>query len=152
MHNRPHTIPPVKAPASDDGYLEEMTRAVFQAGFDWEVVRERWPAFRRAFKKFSVARVANFSPDDIDRLLRPDSGIVRNYRKILATVHNATVLLELAREFGAFSHYLRSFDGMGYATLVKDLRKRFKYLGTTGSFVFLYTVGEPVPEWERRHV
>lgn len=139
-------------PDSDDGYLEEMTRAVFQAGFDWELIRQRWTSFRRAFQEFSVERVAYFGPDDIDRLLRPDSGIVRNYRKILATVHNAAVLLELASEYGSFGGYLRSFDGRGYAALVKDLRKRFKYLGTTGSFVFLYTVGEPVPEWERRHV
>jgi 3-methyladenine DNA glycosylase Tag len=149
---RPHTIPPVKVPSGDGGYLEEMTRAVFQAGFDWEVVSDRWPAFRRGFKRCSVEQVARFGPDDVDRLMAPGSGIVRNYRKVLATIHNAATMLELRNEFGSFQGYLRSFDGRGYAALVRDLRKRYRYLGTTGSFVFLYTVGEPVPEWQDRHV
>lgn len=96
--------------------------------------------------------VAYFGPDDIDRLMSPDSGIVRNYRKVLATMHNATVFLDLEREFGSFRSYLRSFDGEGYSALVKDLRRRFRYLGTTGSFVFLHSVGEPVPPWECRQV
>ncbi len=129
-----------------------MTRAVFQAGIDWEVIRQRWPAFRIAFKRFSVAGVAGFGPEDVDRLMRLDSGIVRNYRKILATVHNAVAMLELRKEFGSFASYIRSFDGHGYVPLVKDLKKRFHYLGNTGSFVFLHRVGEPVPEWEARRI
>ncbi len=149
--NRPHYIPPVKVPVNDSGYFEEMTRAVFQAGFDWEVIRQRWQAFRRAFKRFSVRSVAYFSPDDVDRLLRADSGIVRNYRKILATVYNAYAILQVKKEYGSFQAYLRSFDGKGYGALVKDLKKRFHYLGVTGSFVFLYAVGEEVPAWEDRH-
>ena len=138
-------------PADDNGYFEEMTRAVFQAGFDWEVIRQRWPAFRRAFKRFSIKDVAYFSPDNIDQLLRADSGIVRNYRKIQATIHNAAVMLEIEKEHGSFKTYLRSFDGRGYGILVKDLKRRFRYLGVTGSFVFLYAVGESVPSWEDRH-
>ena len=147
---RASTIPPVKEPADDDGYFEGMTRSVFQAGIDWEVIRRRWPAFRKAFKEFSIERVAYFGPDDIDRLLRADSGIVRNFRKINATVHNAAAVLSLQQEFGAFKAYLRSFDGQGYRALVKDMKKRFSHLGDTGAFVFLYTVGEEVPSWEER--
>ena len=149
---KPHVIPPRTVPANDDGYLEEMTRSVFQAGIDWEVIRRRWPAFQQAFKGFSVVEVAHFGPDDLDRLIGAESGIVRNYRKISSTIHNAEVFLDIQGEFGSFWNYLRSFDGRGYATLVKDLKKRFRHLGNTGAFVFLYTVNEKVPEWEERHV
>lgn len=145
-----HTIPPVKAPAGDGGYFEEMTRSVFQAGIDWEVIRQRWPAFRKAFRGFSAERVAHFGPDEIDHLLSAASGIVRNYRKVTATVHNAGELLAVQRQFGSFQAYLRSFDGQGYRALVKDMKRRFRHLGDTGAFVFLYTVGEEVPPWEER--
>ena len=147
---RPHTIPTVKEPADDAGFFEEMTRSVFQAGIDWGVIRRRWPAFRKAFGEFSVERVAYFGPDDIDRLLLADSGIVRNFKKISATVHNAAALLAVQGEFGSFKGYLRSFDGLGYRALVKDMKKRFQHLGDTGAFVFLCTVGEEVPSWEER--
>lgn len=146
-----HSIPPVKAPRDDDGYFEALTRCVFQAGIDWGIIRERWPAFRSAFNGFSIRRVAGFGPDDVDRLMQADSGIVRNYRKIAATIRNATALLDIKQEFGSCRSYLRSFDQAGYRPLVKDLKRRFRYLGDTGAFVFLYTVGEEVPEWEERH-
>jgi hypothetical protein len=31
---------------------------------------------------------------------------------------------------------------------VKDLRKRFKFMGDSGCFIFLYVVGEPVPSYD----
>jgi hypothetical protein len=37
---------------------------------------------------------------------------------------------------------------------VADLRRHFKFLGDTGSYYFLYVVGEPVPpheEWMAAH-
>jgi DNA-3-methyladenine glycosylase I len=149
---RPHEIPLVAVPKDDDGYFEAMTRAVFQAGIDWDVIRQRWPAFRRAFKRFSVKRVAAFGPDDLDTLMGPESGIVRNYRKVAATLHNAAVFLSVHEEFGSFQAYIRSLDGRPYADLVRDLKGRFRYLGDTGAFVFLHGVGEEVPAWQARHV
>ena len=44
----------------DDGYFEELTKAIFQAGFRWQVVREKWPAFQRAFNGFNLEVVARF--------------------------------------------------------------------------------------------
>ena len=78
----------------------------------------------------------------MERLVE-DKGIIRNRRKIKATIHNAQTLLEIEDEFGEFQAYLRSDDD--FEALVKDLRKRFKFLGETGTYVFLYVVGEKVP-------
>ena len=65
-------------------------------------------------------------------------------------MHNGAAFLAIQQEFGSFAAYLRSLDGLGYRGLVKDLKKRFRHLGDTGAFVFLYTVGEKVPSWEER--
>ena len=39
-------IPERKKPVNDDGYLEELTKAIFQAGFSWRVIRDKWPNFQ----------------------------------------------------------------------------------------------------------
>ena len=52
--------------------------------------------------------------------------------------------MAIERETG-FKKYLRSFDD--YAALEKDLKKRFKFLGPSGIYHFLWSVKQPVPEW-----
>ena len=37
--------PPKITPEGDDGYFEELTKAIFRAGFSWPVVRDRWGGF-----------------------------------------------------------------------------------------------------------
>ncbi len=90
-------IPPRVRPEGDSGYLEELTKAIFRAGFSWRVVREKWDAFRRAFDGFNLDRVAAYEAADIARLFN-DPRIVRNRRKITGTVENARRMRELARQ------------------------------------------------------
>jgi DNA-3-methyladenine glycosylase I len=142
-------IPPRKKPADDDGYFEVLTQAVFQAGFSWQVVRDKWANFRRAFDDFDVEAVARYDTRDIDRLVA-DEGIVRNARKIEATIENAQIMRAIIDEHGSFEAYLRSLDGLTYEARRKELAKRFKWLGRTGVFFFLWSVDEPVPDWENR--
>jgi 3-methyladenine DNA glycosylase Tag len=142
-------IPPREVPEGDDGYLEQMTKAIFQAGFSWKVVNEKWPSFRRAFKDFSVEQVAAFSPADVDALVQ-DASIVRNRRKIEAAVWNARKILALRAEFGSLQSFLRSLDGSSYREVNRTLQATFEHLGRTGAFVFLWCVGEEVPDWEDR--
>jgi DNA-3-methyladenine glycosylase I len=142
-------IPPRKKPADDDGYFEVLTQAVFQAGFSWQVVRDKWANFRRAFDGFDIEAVARYDTRDVDRLVA-DAGIVRNARKIEATIENAQIMREIVDEHGSFEAYLRSLDGLTYEARRKALAKRFKWLGRTGVFFFLWCVDEPVPEWENR--
>ena len=144
-----HEIPPRNRPENDDGYLEELTRAVFQAGFSWTVIRDKWPNFVQAFGGFSVGSVADYSDADVERLL-VDAGIVRNGRKIVATIENARTIQQLAQEHGSFHSYLRSLDDQPYDQKRKELTRQFRNLGPTGVFVFLWSVAEPVPEWEER--
>ena len=49
-------------------------------------------------------------------------------------------------QHGGFQAYLRSHDG--FEATVADLRKRFRFLGDTGAYYFLYVVKEEVPSYE----
>ena len=142
-------IPPRVRPDGDSGYLEELTKAIFRAGFSWRVVREKWDAFRRAFDGFNLDRVAAYEAADIARLFN-DPRIVRNRRKITGTVENARRMRELARQHGSFHNYLRSLDSLDYHQRVRVLTTHFYGLGRTGAFVFLHCVDEETPDWHDR--
>jgi 3-methyladenine DNA glycosylase Tag len=123
-------------------YLEVITKAVFQSGMSWRVVEAKWDGFRAAFHDFDPEWVAALTPPDVDRLAE-DTRIIRNRRKIEATVHNAEELVELDRQHGSFRDYLRSHGS--FEATVADLRSRLKFVGDTGAYYFLYVVGEDVP-------
>jgi DNA-3-methyladenine glycosylase I len=132
-------------------YLEVMTKAVFQAGISWRVIAAKWDGFREAFHGFDAEKVASLTPKEVDRLAK-DTRIVRNRSKIEATVENAETILALEEEFGSFKNYLRSHGD--FDATVKDLRRRFKWLGDSGAYYFLHVVKEPVPpheEWMAAH-
>ena len=146
QHEHPphHEAPERIVPKSLDDYLEVMTKAVFQSGLSWKVVSGKWAGFRDGFKGFEVAAVATMDEAEIDDLAA-NPAIVRNRRKVAATVHNAQRLIELSDEYGDIRKYLRS-HGDFYA-LLKDVRKRFKYMGDTGTYYWLYVLGEEVPDY-----
>jgi 3-methyladenine DNA glycosylase Tag len=133
------------APKNLAAYLDVLTKAVFQSGISWRVVEAKWPGTREALYGFDPERLADLTPDDVDRLAE-DKRLVRNRRKIEATVANAQTMLELDRQFNGFKRYLTSFSD--FEALSADLVKRFKFLGAMGAYYFLYVVGEPVPSHE----
>jgi DNA-3-methyladenine glycosylase I len=132
-------------------YLDVITRAVFQSGMSWRVVEAKWDGFRKAFAGFDPDTVAAFADDDVERLVA-DTGIIRNRRKIEATVTNAQAILALDGEPGGFVGWLRSQED--FDATVAALRGEFRFVGDTGAYYFLYVVGEDVPtheEWMKKH-
>jgi 3-methyladenine DNA glycosylase Tag len=119
-----------------------MTKAVFQSGMSWQVVESKWPGFQEAFSGFDAEIVGGLNPEEIDDLAA-DKRIIRNRRKIEATVDNAATMVELADEHGTFGKWLKSLGD--FESTSKELRKRFKFLGDFGAYYFLYVVGEDVP-------
>jgi DNA-3-methyladenine glycosylase I len=126
-------------------YLEVMSKVAFQSGMSWEIVEKKWTGTREAFRGFDPIKVASLTTRQIDALAG-DTRLIRNRRKIEGVVHNARTMIELEEQHGSFKKYLRS--QCGFEPLVKDMRKRFKFLGDFGAFYFLYVVGEQVPEYE----
>jgi len=135
--------PPRITPKSLDDYLNQLSRSAFQAGISRRVVDAKWPTTVRAFHGFQVERVGRMTDQEIDALVK-DERVIRSRGKIAATVHNANALLELERA-GGYKKHLRSFAD--HEDLAKDLRKRFKFVGDSGLYHFLYTVKHPVPDW-----
>ena len=131
-------------------YFEVLTRAVFQSGISWRVVEAKWDGLKEALADLDPERVAALGPPDVDRLME-DSRVIRNRRKLEATVDNATEMLAVAEEYGDFKRYLRSHGG--FDETAADLKRRFRFLGDLGAYYFLHVVGEEVPsheEWQAR--
>src|SRR5208283_2497607 len=129
----------MKQPVSLSGYLEAMSKAVFQAGISWKVVDAKWPGIREAMKEFDPQIVAKFSGTDIDRLMQ-DTRVIRNRRKLEGIVLNARKMLELDKEFKGFRTYLRSLGS--FAETTAALHRDFKFIGESGAYYFLWVVGE----------
>ncbi len=139
-------VPPRAVPENDAGYFEKITQAVFQAGFSWQVIRQKWPNFQQAFAGFDVDRVAAFTEIDLERLVE-DKGIVRNGRKIQATMHNARVCQQYIQEHGSLKNWLDTLEN-DYYRREKQFCKQFKYMGPMGAYFFFWSVGEDVPPYE----
>jgi 3-methyladenine DNA glycosylase Tag len=142
-------------PKDDAGYFDIMSRAIFTAGLNWEMVEKKWPNFQKAFGGFSPTKVAGLSARDIDALMA-NPAIVRNEKKIRATVENAKTILDLEREYGSLRGYIESF-GKREGKLLEDLQYKFKHMGPSTARVFLWMVGYPLTptkeekQWMRGH-
>jgi DNA-3-methyladenine glycosylase I len=134
-------------PNSDKIYFENMSRVIFQAGLNWQVIDKKWPTTKKAFSDFDINDVARFTNTDVERLMR-DPGIIRNKGKIKALIQNAQNFVAIEKQHGSFQKYLDSLDkSNNYAIVIKDLVNKFKWLGPPSASLFLYTVGEKIEPW-----
>jgi DNA-3-methyladenine glycosylase I len=140
---------PMPRPKDDDGYFEQMSRAVFLAGLNWKVIEKKWPDIKRLFVNFSIDSVAEFNDEDIDRLLK-DDGMIRSAKKITAVVTNAQTMQKVEQDYGSFAKYLQTVKAKSEEALLKDLHKRFAFLGESTAVIFLFSVGEEMPETIKR--
>jgi DNA-3-methyladenine glycosylase I len=135
----------------DDKLFEKISLEAFQSGLSWLIILRKRPAFRKAFKNFSIAKVAAFSGKDVDRLLA-DEGIVRNLAKIEATIANARAALELDVPLSdllwSFAPPKRPRGKVIPATtpesvaMAKALKKRgFRFVGPTTAYALMQATG-----------
>jgi 3-methyladenine DNA glycosylase Tag len=137
--------PPRHRPKKLAGYLEALSRPVFQAGISWRVVDSKWDGIRAAFDDFEPAKVAAFGARDVDRMLENDR-VIRSRPKIEATIDNAQTMIELDAEHRGFRRYLKSLGD--FDATAADLKRQFRFIGDAGVYFFLYVVDEPVPPHE----
>jgi DNA-3-methyladenine glycosylase I len=111
---------------------------------NWSIIDKKWPTTKKAFADFSIDKVACFDDVDLERLMK-DKGIVRNRGKLQAIILNANQFKEIQKKYGSFQNYLDSLDKTNnYAGVVKELSRKFKWLGPPSASLFLYTVGESI--------
>lgn len=98
-------------PVHDDRkHFEFLVLEAAQAGLSWLTILRKREGYRRAYAGFDPEVVAEWDSGKIEQMLN-DPGIVRNRRKIEASVNNASRFLEVQREFGEFDRYLWGFVG-----------------------------------------
>lgn len=112
----------------DDRWLAMFTKCVFQAGFSWKVIDQKWPGFEEAFEGFDIARLS-FLPDEAFEALLKDTRIVRNGAKIKTVQHNAVFLKELAVEHGSAAKFFARYPVTDQIGLMEILKKRGSRLG-----------------------
>jgi DNA-3-methyladenine glycosylase I len=139
------SAPARRRPRDLAGYLEALSRPVFQAGISWRVTDEKWEGIREAFAGFDPRIVAEYNQSDIDRLVA-DPRVVRSKAKIEATIDNAQAVIELDAEHGDFRRYLKS--QASFEDTVADLKRQFRFIGDSGAYHFLWSVNEPTPPHE----
>ncbi len=147
-------------PLHDDRRLfEYFVLDAFQAGLSWAIVLNKREGFRRAFAGFDPKKIAEFSERDIERLVA-DAGIIRNRQKIVATVSNARIFLDVQQRQGSFDRYIWQFAGgkpkvnrwktlaqLPARTPQSDEMSRalraegFKFVGSTICYAFMQAAG-----------
>ncbi len=142
-------------PKNDRAYFEMMTKVIFRSGLNHKVIDAKWGHFKATFASFDFSKVARFTEERIDKLIT-DKNLVRNYGKLSATVNNAKEFLEIKKEHGSFSKYLKELGKAGEEHLCKSISKRFSYMGGSTVVFFLRSVGEELPEtmklWNSRRL
>ena len=93
----------------DREIFERITLEGFQAGLSWISILKRREGFRRAFHNFELETVAAMTANDVERLML-DIGIIRNRAKILSTIQNANVILEMQSNGESISDLVWSFQ------------------------------------------
>lgn len=119
---------------SDDTWLEEFTRKVFQSGFYWSVINNKWPGFRAVFWDFSVDKLLMMPPDMLEQKAS-DERIVRNFKKVQTIPENAYMIHEVANENGSFSQFIANWPSEDIIGLWAYLKKHGARLGgNTGPY------------------
>lgn len=141
-------------PKYDDHELFELLiLEMFQAGLSWECILNKRDNFRRAFNNFDINKIIKYDDVKIDELMQ-DKGIIRNRRKIEATIGNAIIFKNIVKEYGSFSNYIWGFtnDKVLYGIyetknelsdkISNDLYKRgMKFVGSTIIYSYLQAIG-----------
>lgn len=147
-------------PVHDDKiHFEFLVLESAQAGLSWITVLKKRENYRKAYDGFDPAKVAKYDDSKVEELLS-NTGVIRNRKKIEASINNAKCFLEIQKEFGSFDRYIWGFvdnkpvkNSWGDIsevpatselsdTVSKELRKRgFKFLGSTIIYAYLQATG-----------
>ena len=127
---------------SDAQWLGEFTKRIFQAGFNWKVVENKWDGFEAAFWNFKPSRCARIDFDDMESLTS-NAAIVRNPKKIKTVTINAQMILDMAEQSGSADAFIRGWPSDDYIGLLTHLNKHGSHLGANTASYALRFSGVP---------
>jgi 3-methyladenine DNA glycosylase Tag len=126
-------LPVVRSPRQlartrDHRWLSQMARCIFQAGFVWRVVDEKWEGFEEVFFGFPPEKIVMLSPDQIDRFAQ-NPMIIRNRQKVISVQRNARLVLDVGRAHGGFGRFVGQWPGEDLVGLFGYMKKHGDRLG-----------------------
>ena len=108
---------------------------MFQSGFVWRVIEQKWPDFETVFFGFDIDKVL-LMPDEMLEQKASDKRIVRNYKKVMTVRDNAMMIKDVALEHGSFGKFVAGFEKDNITELWAFLKKRGARLGgNTGPYM-----------------
>jgi DNA-3-methyladenine glycosylase I len=144
---------------SDQVQFEFLVLESAQAGLNWLTVLKKRENYRAAYDGFNPELVSQYDEEKILELMG-NAGLIRNRKKIEASIINARIFLEIVASFGSFANYLLSFnDGKPVINhwkalteipatsnlsdaISKDLKKKgCKFIGSTIIYAHLQATG-----------
>lgn len=140
----------------ESAMYERLSLEAFQSGLSWLTILRKREGFRRAFANFEPKKVAEFTQDDVDRLMN-DVSIIRNQAKINATIRNAHAIAELdvplddllwsfapdpaSRKRPELTSEIPAITPESKA-MAKELKKRgFAFVGPTTAYALMQATG-----------
>lgn len=135
--------------------FEFITLEGAQAGLSWRTVLLKREGYRNAFEQFDVAGIAEFTDDDVMRLMQ-DGSIIRNRAKICSTISNARAWLQLDDPVEFVWSFVdarpkqNSWSEMSQVpsstpvsdVMSKELKRRgFRFVGTTICYAYMQACG-----------
>jgi len=132
---------PVLSTVGDDRFLAEFSKKVFQSGFVWRVVKNKWPDFERVFFDFNIEKIL-LIPDEMLEQKATDPSIIRNYTKVKTIRENAIMIDSVAREHGSFAKFIADWPSEDIIGLWAYLKKHGARLGGNTGPYGLRTMGK----------
>lgn len=126
----------------DDRWLAQMTKCVFQAGFNWKVIDNKWPGFEAAFHAFDPPLNAAMSEEEFDAHLK-DTRIIRNAQKVMSVRANAQFVVDLASEHGSAAKFFADWPDEDFVGLLELMKKRAARLSGETAARFFRFMGRP---------
>lgn len=127
---------------SADQWLEEFTRKIFQSGFYWQVIDNKWPGFREVFWDFNVARLLQMPAEMLEQKAT-DERIVRNFNKVKTIPLNAAMIHFHQQDHGqSFSDFIADHPPERIIELWAHLKKHGARLGGNTGVYALRMLGK----------
>ena len=124
----------------DDRWLSQMSKCIFQAGFNWKVVENKWDDMEEVFHGFDIGRMGFMTDEDIGEHLG-NPKIIRHGKKVAAIRDNARFLADLTREHGSAASFFANWPAEKYVDLLAVLKKDAARLGGNSAMYFLRFMG-----------
>lgn len=144
---------------NDRKLFEFLVLEAMQAGLSWRIILNKRQEFRKAFDNFQVEKIANYDIVKINELCS-NPFIIRNKKKIEATIINANAFVRIQKEFGSFDTYIWNFvrykpiqnswktykdvpsTSRESDLICKDLRNRgFRFVGSKICYSMMQAIG-----------